>query len=426
MKDNLQALLQERHAKVQEMRTMVDAAELRGGATADDQQAIDRIDSEISGVRDADGAVTKPGLDQRIANLRTLERLDNVTASEAAAAEEAASTGQRAQATSSVPGGEDEEYRDAFEAMIRGEASGDQLRALRRGYVNDEVRDQTKAVAAKGGYIAPDEFQRKLLLRVEEMSEARQVFKNVLRTANGNKLDFTAEDARGQAAWIDESGAFTATDDTFREIDIEAWKAGRLAKASIELVEDSFFDIQSYLANSIGTSIAVLEDAAFYQGDDNKKPNGAVEAYTVGVTAASATLITIDEILDLIYSVRPAYRKRGEFVVADLAVKALRKIKDADGRPIWQDGVAVGEPTTLYGYKVTTEVNLDAPAAGTKPVMFGDPSTYLIREVNGVNMVRLNERFIADEGKIGFLGWRRVDGDVLDDVGMKTLEMAAS
>lgn len=413
MSDNLNALLQERAARVAEMRAMVDAAEVRGSTTAEDQTSIEGIESDID------------GLDIRIGNLRTIARLEGAAAN---AVDELQDIGQRTQAGvagGEIAGGEDAEYRDAFVAMLRGEATGDQLKALRRGYVNEESRDQTKGVSTKGGYVAPNEFEKTLLARVEEMSMARQVFTNVLRTANGNTIDMSAEDARGAAAWIDESGAFVATDDTFKTLSLEAWKAGRLAKASLELVEDTFFDLESYLATSIGTSIAVLEDAAFYGGDGVKKPHGAVTEALVGVTTASTTAISYDELMDLIYSVRPTYRQRAEFVVADLGVKALRKIKDANGMPIWQDGMRIGEPTSLLGYKVTTEVNLAAPAAGTKPILFGDASTYQIREVSGVRMAVLRERFLADEGKIGYLGWRRIDGQLLDTAGMKTLAMAA-
>lgn len=422
MTDNLNALLQERAAKVAEMRTMVEAAELRGAPTAEDQAAIDRISNEISGERGTDGAITKAGLDQRIANLRALQDLEGTAPVDAPA-----TTGQQTQTRQTeITGGEDAEYRAAFEAMIRGEADGDQLRALRRGYVSEESRDQTKGVAAKGGYVAPSEFEKTLLTRVEEMSTMRQVFKNVLRTTNGNELKMSAEDARGAAAWLDEGAAFVATDDTFKEILIKAYKAGRLAKASIELVEDTFFPLDTYLANSIGTSIAALEDAAFATGDGVLKPRGFVIDALVGVTAASATVITHDEILDLIYAVRPAYRTRGEFIVADLAVRGLRKLKDTTGRYMWQDGVTASEPTTLQGYRVTTEVNMAAPAATTKPVAFGDASTYQIREVNGIRLAILKERYLADEGKYGYLGWRRVDGKLLDTAGIKTLQMAAA
>lgn len=409
--DNVNALRQERAAKIAAMRTMVDAAELRGETTAEDQQSIERVEGEIR------------SLDTRIANLEKVAALEGSVAPASVDAD----LGQRAQAAATGDTGEAvAEYREAFGAMLRGEATGEQLRALRRGHVGEEARDQTKGVAAKGGYIAPDEFSKTLLARVEEVSTARQVFTNVLRTAHGNDITLSAEDARGAAAWLDEGAAFTATDDTFKQIVLEAWKSGRLAKASIELVEDSFFDLESYLAKSIGTSIAALEDAAFFGGDGTNKPEGAIPNYLVGVTAASTTTITMDEILDLIFSVRPAYRKNGEFVVADTAVKALRKVKDADGRYMWSDGIRADEPATLNGYKATTEVNLATPAAGTKPLLFGDASTYQIREVNGIRIAVLRERFLADEGKYGYLGWRRVDGKVLDTAGMKTLQMAAA
>jgi len=410
--DKLNPLLMERATKVAAMRAMVEGSEARGEVTAEDTQAIERITDEIR------------GLDSRIENLNALRTFEGTYEVE----------GGEGQATQTrqteISGGENDEYRDAFMAMLRGEADVDQIKALRRGFVNEESRDQTKGVAAKGGYIAPDEFQKVLLRRVEELSIMRQIIGGAsLTTAHGNTLTFSREDAQGAAAWLDESAAFVATDDTFEEVSIEAWKAGRLVKATIELVEDSFFAIDTYLANSIGTSLAKLEQAAFVNGDGVSKPRGFILDAAVGVTSteAAADVCSGDEVIDLMYSIAPSYRNGAEFVVADLAVKALRKLKDADGRYLWQDGLRTGEPTTLLGKPVHVEANMPVPAASAKPIAFGNfREGYMIRDVSGVRMVRLNERYIADEGKIGFLGWKRVDGKLIDTDSVKVLVQAAA
>jgi len=409
--DNLNPLLAERATKVAAMRAMVEGSEARGEVTAEDTQAIERITDEIR------------GLDSRITNLTNVRNFENTY--------EAEVDGQTTQTRQAeIEGGESRQYAEAFEAMLRGEADVDQIKALRRGFVSEEARDQTKGVAAKGGYVAPDEFQKVLLSRVEELSQMRQIIGGAsLTTAHGNTLTFSREDAQGAAAWLDESAAFVATDDTFEQVEIEAWKAGRLVKATIELVEDSFFAIDTYLARSIGTSLAKLEQAAFVSGDGVNKPTGFMVDASTGVTSTevAADLCSGDEIIDLVYSLSPSYRAGAEFVVADLAVKALRKLKDNEGRYLWQDGLRSGEPTTLFGKPVNVEPNMPVPAASAKPIAFGNfREGYMIRDVSGVRMVRLNERYIADEGKIGFLGWKRVDGKLIDTEAVKVLVQAAA
>ena len=114
------------------------------------------------------------------------------------------------------------------------------------------------------------------------------------------------------------------------------------------------------------------------------------------------------------------------FVVNDGAVKALRKLKDANEQYLWQDGLRAGEPTVLLGKAVHVEVNMPTPAASAKPIAFGDFSRYLLRVVGGSRVARLGERYLADEGKIGYLVWHRLDGALLDTAAVKTLTQAAA
>lgn len=418
--DSLNELYQARARAIAAMRSRLDEAEKRdGGVTAEDRAEIASREDEIR------------SLDARIGDAEARERL---------AGYESSLEGQRTQVeqpeTREIDG--EAEYRQVFDAMLRGlPLSIDETKLLRTGFVKEEARDMAKVeggASVVGGYVAPDEFQKKMLARVEELSVIRAIVgrgENYLRTGNGNTLTFPREDARGAAAWLDEGAAFVESDDTFTDVSIEAWKAGRLVKATLELVEDSFFDLQSYLANSIGIAIAELEAAAFVNGDGVKKPLGFLQTATVGGTSAvgaAGVEYTFDEIVDLMYSVRPAYRERrtARFVVSDLVVRDLRKIKDGNDRPIWNDSVREGEPTTLLGKAVIVEPNMPAPALGSKSIAFGDLSQYMIRDVNGVRMARLGERYLADEGKIGYLGWHRTDGELLDPDAVKVLQAEAS
>lgn len=409
MKDRIDLLLRERAGLIAEMRSMVDAAETRGSVTAEDRQGITRIETEIS------------GLDERISNARKVNDLEG-------------SLGERTQVDKpeSRADSEADEYRKVFVSYVRdGVVDASQAKILQRGFVNEEYRDQTVGTAAKGGYLVPPGFEKTLIARAIEFSVMRQVVGSVtpMETATGNEITLPKEGGIGAAAWLDESAPFTESDDTFDEATLNAWKAGRLVKASLELIEDAFFDIESYLANSIGMAIGILESAAFVNGDGTRKPRGFLLDATSAFTSAAPATIASDEVLDLVYSVRPYYRASGKFVVSDDCVRILRKLKDSEGRYIWQDnslnGLTTGAPATLAGYSVFTEVNMAAVAAGSKSIAFGDFSRYQIRDVHGARLARLGERYLADEGKIGYLGWHRTDGELLDTTAVKVITQHA-
>jgi HK97 family phage major capsid protein len=112
-----------------------------------------------------------------------------------------------------------------------------------------------------------------------------------MTTGNGSTITLPKEGAIGAAAWLDESAAFIESDDQFGQATLSAWKAGRLVKATLELLEDAFFDVETYLANSIGQTIGILESAAFVNGDGTKKPRGFLLDAQVGVTTAAPTAI---------------------------------------------------------------------------------------------------------------------------------------
>lgn len=408
MNERLDILLRSRAAAIHGLRSLLDEAEKRGNVlTAEDHAEIAKREAEIA---DLD---TQINANRNLATLEASLRETQVETAEA--------RGENGEA----------EYRKVFDGYVRtGIVSPDEAKILRTGYVAEEARDMSVGVNANGGYVVPPTFEKKLIARAIEYSVMRQVIgqgENYFETGSAGPLTLPKEGAIGTASWLDEGAAFVESDDAFGQATLEAWKSGRLVKSTIELLEDAFFDVESYLANSLGKSIGILESAGFVNGDGTKKPRGFILDATVGVTTASATAILGDEIIDLVYSVRPYYRASGKFVVSDDAVRILRKLKDSNGRYLWQDNALNGltqgaAPATLLGYPVFTEVNMPVVASTSKSVAFGDFGMYAIRDIAGVRLARLNERYLADEGKIGFLGWHRTDGELLDATAVKVLQ----
>ena len=178
---------------------------------------------------------------------------------------------------------------------------------------------------SEGGYLVPDEYERTLVEALEEENIFRQMAK-VIKTSSGDrKIPVVA--SKGTASWIDEEGAYPESDDSFGQVSIGAYKLGTMIKVSEELLNDSVFDLQSYISREFARRIGAKEEEAFFTGDGKGKPLGVLAATggaETGVTAASATAVTADELMDLYYSLKSPYRKKSVWVLNDSTIKSIR------------------------------------------------------------------------------------------------------
>ena len=279
---------------------------------------------------------------------------------------------------------------------------------------------------SEGGYLVPDEYERTLVEALEEENIFRQMAK-VIKTSSGDrKIPVVA--SKGTASWIDEEGAFPESDDSFGQVSIGAYKLGTLIKVSEELLNDSVFDLQSYISREFARRIGAKEEEAFFTGDGKGKPLGVLAATggaETGVTAASATAVTADELMDLYYSLKSPYRKKSVWVLNDSTIKAIRKLKDNNGQYLWQPSLTAGVPDMILGRPIKTSAYMPAMAAGAKTIAFGDFSYYWIADRQGRSFKRLNELFAAT-GQVGFLASQRVDGKMILAEAVKVLVQKAA
>ena len=279
---------------------------------------------------------------------------------------------------------------------------------------------------SEGGYLVPDEYERTLVEALEEENIFRQMAK-VIKTSSGDrKIPVVA--SKGTASWIDEEGAYPESDDSFGQVSIGAYKLGTMIKVSEELLNDSVFDLQSYISREFARRIGAKEEEAFFTGDGKGKPLGVLAATggaETGVTAASATAVTADELMDLYYSLKSPYRKKSMWVLNDSTIKAIRKLKDNNGQYLWQPSLAAGTPDMILGRPIKTSAYMPAMAAGAKTIAFGDFSYYWIADRQGRSFKRLNELFAAT-GQVGFLASQRVDGKMILAEAVKVLVQKAA
>lgn len=279
---------------------------------------------------------------------------------------------------------------------------------------------------SEGGYLVPDEFENTLVEALEEENIFRQMAK-IIQTASGDrKIPVVA--SKSTAAWMDEEGAYPESDDSFGQVSIGAYKLGTMIKVSEELLNDSVFDLESYITREFARRIGSKEEEAFFTGNGTGKPLGILAASggaETGVTAASATAVTADELMDLYYSLKSPYRKNAVWALNDSTVKAIRKLKDGNGQYLWQPGLTAGAPDMILGRPIKTSAYMPAIAAGAKTIAFGDFSYYWIADRQGRSFKRLNELFAAT-GQVGFLASQRVDGKLVLAEAVKVLVQKAA
>lgn len=278
---------------------------------------------------------------------------------------------------------------------------------------------------SEGGYLVPDEFEKTLVDSLEEDNIFRSLAHVIQTTSGDRKIPVVA--SHGSASWVDEEGAYTESDDAFAQVTIGAYKLGTMIKVSEELLNDSVFDIQSYLATEFARRMGNREEEAFINGDGVGKPTGilaAKDGAEIGVTAAGTTAITADEIINLYHSLPVPYRKKAVWLMNDSTVQYIRKLKDGNGQYLWQPGLVAGAPDTILGRPVKVSRYMPEIAAGAKTIAFGDFSYYWIADRQGRSFRRLDELFAAT-GQIGFRGMQRVDGKLILAEAIKVLQQKA-
>ena len=305
------------------------------------------------------------------------------------------------------------EYKDAFWKLMRNKNSFEVHNALQVG------------TDSEGGVLAPDEFERTLIESLEEENIFRQIA-NIMNTSSGDKkIPIVA--SKGTASWVEEEGNIPESDDSFGLISIGAYKLVTMLKVSEELLNDSVFNLEKYIAKEFARRIGAKEEEAFIVGDGVGKPTGILNATggaQLGVSAAGSTAITADEVIDLYYSLKSPYRKNAVFIMNDSTVKAIRKLKNGSGDYLWQPSITANTPDTILNKPIKTSAYVPTLSAGAKPIAFGDFSYYWIADRQGRSFQRLNELFAAT-GQIGFKAMQRVDGKLVLPESIKVLQMKA-
>ena len=323
----------------------------------------------------------------------------------------------------------DAPHQKAFGAYLRS-GDDDGLRGLTL-----EGKAMNTAVAADGGYLVDPKTAETIKAVLNSTASIRAIA-NVVHV-DATSFDVLVDHAEMGAGWATETGAATETDSPqIDRISIPLHELSALPKASQRLLDDAAFDIESWLAERIAHKFARSEADAFVNGDGVDKPRGFLtypavdnDAWAWGslgtvATGADGALTDADAIVDLVYALGAEYRAGASFVMNSRTAGIIRKLKDADGRFLWSDGLAAGEPARLMGYPVLVAEDMPDAASGSLSVAFGDFSAgYTVAERPDLRVLR--DPFSAKPHVI-FYATKRVGGAVSDFAAIKLLKFSAS
>lgn len=322
-------------------------------------------------------------------------------------------------------------YREAFEVYVtRGMADLDreQRDLLRENFQGKEGRAAGIGTGSAGGYLVPQGFRQKIIERQKAFGSVQTVA-TVLETSTGATLPWPTNDDTGNVgALLAENTQGSEQDITLGTAQLGAYKyTSKIVRVSLEFLQDvDWLDAEAFLQRKFAQRLGRIHNQHFTTGTGSSQPQGIVTGATSGVTAASTTAITYDELIDLEFSLDDAYREspNAKYMFNSAVLKATRKLKDSTGQYLWQPSVQAGTPNMLNGHEYITNPDMAVPATGVKSVLFGDfEAGYVVRLVKAFELIRLNERY-ADYGQVGFIGFDRADGLVQDSYAYRALTQA--
>ncbi len=315
-------------------------------------------------------------------------------------------------------------HQKAFAAYLR-TGEDDALRGLEL-----EGKSLSTAVAADGGYLVAPQIADTIRSVLDNGRSIRSIAQVVEVTSNS--YDVLIDKADMGAGWASElaSSSETATPQIER-ISIPVHELSAMPRASQRLLDDAAFDIEAWIAGSVATKFARTESAAFVGGDGIEKPMGFLShpiadnaTWTWGeigyvATGVDGGLSDADKLIDLVYALGAEYRANGTFVMNSKTVSVVRKMKDADGRFLWTDGMGAGEPARLLGHPVLVCEDMPDIATGAAAIAFGDFNAgYTVVERPDLRVLR--DPFSA-KPHVLFYASKRVGGDVSDFAAIKVL-----
>ena len=262
----------------------------------------------------------------------------------------------------------------------------------------------------EGGYLVPDEFERRVVQALTEKNVMRQLGK-VIQTER--TMTFPVAKGIGPADWIPEEGIIPVTTGEFDEVKLEAHKVATSIRVSDELLEDNAFDLEGFIADQFAQRIGDAEEEAFLYGNGVAIPLGLIYQLDREVTTEKTGMINADDLLELKHAIPPKYRKDAVFLMHDSTLRELRKLRTGNGQYVWYENQKKRIPLCIFSHRVITSPSMPSIDSGKPPILFGDFKHFVIGDRNHRRIKRLTEVH-AQQGQVAYIMSQRVDAKLLD------------
>lgn len=273
----------------------------------------------------------------------------------------------------------------------------------------------------EGGYTVATEFSRNLLEALKATGSVRGVASSIQTSTGAAMLFPTANATAEEGEIVGQNQSAGNQDTTFGQANLDVYKYSSKAIAiPFELLQDAMFNVEAYIQNLLRLRIGRIQDRHHTLGTGTGQPLGIVTGSAVGKigTTGQTTTVTYDDLVDLEHSVDPIYRPTSRFMMNDSSLRVLRKIKDANQRPIFSPGYEQGNPggapDRLMGREIAINQYMATMAANAKSILFGDFSKYLIRDVMDVTLFRMTDSAFTLKGQVGFVAFCRSGANLID------------
>jgi len=400
MSQTVTELKQLRAKLIKEMREILDVASAEGrNLSAEETQKYDRIEADVDGFT------------------ATVDRQEKQTRAEMSIKDDVGEARSTSRAMTRQDTTASDEYRKVFDKY---------LRLGNNALVGEEARTLTEGTDSEGGYLTETILEKRLVETLQDSNIMRQI-STVLNTTSDRTISVV--DTVGDAAWLAESGTYLPVDTAFSQTSLSAYKASTLMLISEELLNDSVFDLTTFVSQIFGRRLGELEEAAMVDSSGSGRPTGATQGASTGTTLATLNTITADDVINLHYSLKRQYRRNASFLFNDSTIRDIRKLQSTGNDYLWQPSLQAGEPDRVLGSPVYSSYDMPTIDSGTesKCGLYGDfKMGYYIADRGGTSFQRLNELYAVSAGAVGFRAYRRVDGKVVLPEAIKLMINAAS
>lgn len=318
--------------------------------------------------------------------------------------------------------------------IYEGGVSGDEYRknflsAIRAKFKNGTANSLRESSLPDGGYLVPSEFHKEIVTALEDENILRKIGMTI-QTASSHRIPIVA--TKPEAMWVGEGETIDFTNESFGQVNLEAYKLATSIKVSNELLADSVYPLEDHITREFAKAFGRTEENYFLNGTSaeagrtQKSPVGLLttleKSPSTTITTASASL-TPDDLLNLEFSLRRPYRSRACWLLSDALLSQVRKMKDADGNFIWQPSLTEAEPQRLFGYPVYTSAYMPEMTSGNVIALFGDFADFYVIGERGERIFKALNEIFAMSDQTGFLMLERIDAVLTNLEAIKALKL---